>query len=250
MSNDRSFAWTASILGLFALAGIGALIWGATQPVYRVLYDVAFDAFLNWCTDEPRVDPVVGEKYLAMFGSRYFWMDLGLGVAATALTGLVILIALSLSRTGDSWVRTPSRRAHFILAGWAVLAWTFVTVIHSLEKDLDRQLFPTCADSISIPLYGAFYTFAALYIACTLVGFLLMLGFGDLPAPLNQWDNERPERSWFMTIVFALLILVVGTAMVMDATNSMSIGNPAGLVAIYLLASTRAALLAPRSLDE
>lgn len=250
MSNSRTFAWTASVLGLLAFAGIGALIWGATQQVYRVPYDVAFDAFLNWCTDEPRVDPVVGEKYLAMFGSRYFWMDLGLGVAATALTGLVILAALSLSRPGDPWLRTPTRRGHFILAGWAVLAWTFVTVIYSLEKDLDRQLFPTCADSIAIPLYGAFYTFAALFIVCTLVGFLLTRGFGQLPAPLGQWNNERPERSWFVTIVFALLILVVGTAMVMDATNSMSIGNPAGLVAIYLLASTRAALLVPGRLDE
>jgi hypothetical protein len=222
------------------------MIWGQTRQVYRVPYEEASVAFLQWCTGEPDVDPVAGERYLAMFGDRYPWMDLGLGLSTTALAGMLLAAVLYISRPDEPWLRTPLRRWHFMMAGWAVIAWNYFGVVYSLEKDLERRQFPWCADSIGIPIYGLSFTTTVLLIICTAVGLLLTLGFGALPAPLGQWNHGRPLYSWLVTGMFGALIAVVGIAMILNASISMSIANPAGLLAIYLLASARAALLAPK----
>jgi len=250
MSGTRSFGLTALLFGLAGFAGTGALIWGHGRQVYRVPHEAASEAFLRWCTSGSRVDPVAGERYLSMFGDRYSWIDLGLGLIATALTGLLLAGILFSSRPDGTWLRTPSRRWHFMLAGWAVLAWTHFSVIHSFEKDLDRRQLPWCADSIGIPIYSATLFTIILLAVCTFVGGLLTMRFRALPASLSQWDPLRPLHSWIVTIIFGVIIALIGTSMVLDAGLSMSIANPAGLLAVYLLASTRAALLAPKPIAE
>jgi len=238
------------LLGLTCLVGLGAVIWGHTRQVYRVPFEVASTAFIRWCTGEPDVDPVAGERYLAMFGDRYIWLDLGLGLVTTALLGLLLAAALFFSRPYDTWLRTPSKRWHFMLPGWAVIAWSYFAVIYSLEKDLERRQFPWCADSIAIPIYGASIVSTALLIVCSIVGALLMWRFGTLPVPLGQWDRARPRYSWVVTITFGAIAALLTFSVILQATSSMSIANPAALFAVYLAASTRAALLAPKTTSE
>lgn len=250
MTPKRSFQWTVVTFGIVTLVGIGICIWGQTLSVYRVPFDETVAAFQQWCTGEPAVDPIAGERYLAMFGVRYWWIDLGLGLACTALTGLILATFLYGRATDERWLLTPSRRWHFLAAGWATIGWTLVASYFSLMEDFERRLFPWCADSLGIPLAGLIVFSVILFIACTIIGLLLLTGFGTLPAPLDQWDRRRPLRSWLVSLTFATLITLVAAEMVIDAQTSMSIGNPAGLIAIYLLASTRAALLAPKVCGE
>src|SRR5262249_9512627 len=123
-------------------------------------------------------------------------------------------------------------------------------IVHSLETDLTRRQFPWCADSIIIPIYGAQLSHILLLNVCSIGGLLVMLAFGRLPASLWQWDPARPRYSWAVTIVLGFLAALIAASMILDATISLPLSTPAPLLAIYLLASTRAALLAPKSVDE
>jgi hypothetical protein len=250
MLGSRSFRWVVSLFSFAGLVGICALIWGRARPVYRVPKETASDAFLRWCTDEPGVDPVAGERYLALFGDRYLWIDLGIGLVSTAIAGMLLAVILYVSRPADTWLRTPTRRWHFISAGWAVIGWACFSAIHSFMTDFDRWQFPWCADSMGIPIFGTLVFSVMLLIICTIIGMLLTARFGQLPAPLAQWNGTRPVFSWTMTILAGLSVILAFALMIEQATISMSIANPALLLAIYLIASTRAALLAPKPIAE
>lgn len=245
MRPERSLPWTAGAFGIATLAGIAALIWAQGRAVFRVPYDDAMAAYGAWCDATLKVDPVAGDRYLAMFGDRYLWTDVGAGLLATGLTGLVLTI-LAYCTVPTRWARTPTDRWHFTIAGWIAIAWVWVTTMYGLHTDAHRSLFPSCADSIGIPIYAMTFSLSIFAIVCTLVGLLLMRFFGTLPVPLGQWDRDRPIRSWIVTFGFIALICLVIHSMALDAQSSVSIGLPAGLIAIYLLASTRAALLAPK----
>ncbi len=245
MTPGRSFQWTAGSFGIATLAGIAALVWAQFRAVFQVPEGVADQAYFDWCTSGGIVDPAAGDRYLAMLGDHYLWTDLGAGLMATGLTGLILTVAAYGKAVDELWALTPTRRGHFLAAGWVIIGWAWFVTGYSLYADLDRQLFPWCADSIGIPLGGLFFLTITLLIACTVIGMLLLTGFGSLPVPLGQWDRARPTRYWIVTIACAVLILFVGWMMAASAHGSASIGNPAGLIAIYLLASTRAALLAP-----
>jgi hypothetical protein len=250
MSGTRSFRWTTALLGFAALAGIGGTVWGRTRQVYRVPFEEASTAFLQWCTGEPDVDPVAGERYLAMFGDRYEWFDLGFGLTTSALAGLLLVAVLFMSRHDEPWLRTPSGRWQYMLTGWAVIAWTYFAATYSFTKDLERRQLPWCADSIIIPIFEVGVASIILLIVCSAIGLLLMWRFGSLPVSLGQWNRSRPRYSWVVTIIFSLVAILLAVSTVVQAESSMSIANPALLLAIYLVASTRAALLAPKAVGE
>jgi len=125
------------------------------------------------------------------------------------------------------------------------MALSFISQIHSLFLDFDRGEFAWCADSLGIPLAGFLNAYTGLTLLSLLVGLGLTLAFRPLPVSLLVWpQDDDVARRWIVTIlavVIALPILFLG---IVDATSSAFLGTPAAIVALYIVESTRSALLA------
>lgn len=234
----------AAGLGL-ALIGLAMIQWGRSMPPF-VDHERALAAYQAWCPPIGGVDHAAGARYGELLTARYDWINLGVGIGFTGLVAALGAGFLAIRRrTGASWLVTPSHRVIFILLGWLVIAWSWLGNLGGLALDLDRMRFPHCADSIGIPAIGLTVFAAILALLLTLVGLLVMRGFGTLPVPLTT--SGARSRGWTVTVnivcaVAALLAVAVGCLMAISAD---SFGTPAYLVALYLIASARAALLAP-----
>jgi len=130
-----------------------------------------------------------------------------------------------------------------MMLGVGVIIWCWWITMVSLDVDLRRGYFPACADSVAIPMFEL--TVLTIVIAPLLIGsgFLLMRFFGSLPANLATWDRTRRVKSWIVSIVAVALMLVVGGALTVTIPTSSASAAPALVVALYLLAATRAALV-------
>lgn len=230
---------------IVTLLGVGLALYGRSLPVFTVPYAQAEAAFIAWCTDTG-VDDAAGDRYLALFGWHYSLINLGLSLASGGLAAGLLAGALRFT-TRDPvapWYRTPHHRLTFIAIGIGILVLCLPLLTNGLSTDLARMRFPPCADSIAIPIMG----FTAFTILLTpilaLIGFAITRGFGQLPVSLLYWDASRPRRSWAVTIVTAAAI---GLGLVSAAASAITadIISPCAVLATYLLAATRAALLAP-----
>jgi hypothetical protein len=251
--DQRSYVVTLAVSGLLLTGGMAAGLYGRAIPVFSVPLETATKAYAAWCTDEGRVVDAAGDRYLALFSHHYMLTDAGVGLVLTAVALASLAFALRARSDTDVWLRTPERASTFLVLGVGVIVWTWVAMIYSLETDLRRMFFPACADSIGIPIYAN--TIFTLIIApiLVLVGWAITWRFGRLPAPLYQWDAERPVRSWAATLLIGTATVGVAVLLASSMLGSMSVAAPSFLVAIYLLASTRAALLSahePRDVVE
>ena len=221
-----SFRATLLLSALAFAAGIALLIYSRGLPVYIVSFDTATEAFMRWCASEPRihVDSEAGAAYNALFGSRYFYTDAAIALLSggLALAGWAAVLRYRTdSSNGETWLRTPHRKSTYFLLGLSVLGWWWISMIVSLSTDLSRRRFPWCADS------------------------LVTFGFGRLPVPLLFWDHARPIRTWAITLASIPFFVLLVAALIYQARSSGSLQTPAGLLALYLVAATRAALVAP-----
>ncbi|WEJ98045.1 MAG: hypothetical protein P0Y59_13875 [Candidatus Sphingomonas phytovorans] len=209
------------------------------------------EAFTNWCDANGRVDHAVGDAYFALRTARYLLMDFGRGLVLASATVLALVHGLARSPLdGTSWLRTPARRMTFIAIGIGVILLGAAAETYSLHADLDRFTFPMCADSIGIPMRGLMLLTMVLLPVLTVLGGVITLGFGRIPVSLSQWDVGRPKRSWVVTILIGLVWLATLFVTVSITVSSAWPATPAGVVALYLLASTRAALLVERWVPE
>lgn len=126
-----------------------------------------------------------------------------------------------------------------------MLAWVYISAVHSFSVDLERMVFPWCADSVAIPIFGLTMLALVALPLLVLVGWAITWLFGALPAPLTQWDRTPPVRSWIVSLIFGAAMAGTAAVLVESLTSSTSTVVPALVVALYLLASTRAALLSP-----
>jgi hypothetical protein len=237
----------ATLIGCAIAVGAGAVLvaTGHALPVYDVPFAHASAAYVDWCTPTG-VDHAAGQRYRAMFGWHYALMNAGVLLASIGLTTAVIALALrSNTNAGLCWLRSPGDRSSFIVIGIGVMLLTLAGLIVGLQTDLERRHFPACADSIGIPIAGLSALTFILVPILSVLGLLVALGFGGLPAPLHQWDSNRPIRSWTITMVFGLA-MAGGVAMLLLGAFSADLVGPSAVVTLYLLASTRAALLAPK----
>lgn len=245
----RGFRLTLFACTALALAGFGLALWGRSQPVFTVPFGDASALFVEWCSPETLVDDAVGARYLALFGWHYWLIDLGVSLIAGAATlaGLATLLRLrSDVEGGEPWLRTPRARWVYLLCGLGVVGWTWQAAIAGLEVDLQRQIFPSCADSIAIPIMGLNTLFLLLTPILLILGWIVTLSFGALPASLFAWDPTRPKRSWIVTLLWGLIFVAVAAGTVLELPTSANITTPANLIALYLIASTRAAMTASR----
>jgi hypothetical protein len=233
------------------MVGAAVALRGALTPIYFVGPDLAERVYLDWCTSQGSIDRAVGQSYQALFTDHYAWMDTGIGLmlGATALA----MLAVTLWRTappGAPWLRTPRARWLFLALGLAVIGMGQAVTIESFKTDVYRRYVPSCADSWGIPVTQSNAAAVVITIVLLPIGTILTLMFGKLPAPLGRWDGMRPIRSWVVTIVFSLLMLFVVAVGVGSLATDTSGWIVPVVLAFYLLAATRAALLAPRRVAQ
>ena len=227
-------------------AGITAVLHGSTIPAFSAPEGDVDRAFMAWCTDDAQIVEAAGDRYLAFFTDHYMWIDTGVGLvlSAFAICGLAVVLRIT-AAPGKTWLRTPWRRWHFAALGVGIIAWSWAAALNSFETDLGRMYFPWCADSISIPMFETTILVLIVTPILLVIGWGITRLFGDLPVSLWQWDGSRVAKSWLVSIVFGALMTAIAVALIDSINNSLAPAAPALIIALYLLASTRAGLLAP-----
>lgn len=251
MSGLRLFP--AILIGCAALAAIGfvVFVWGVSRPIYSVDYSIASQAFLAWCSESGRASPEAGDRYLALFTNHYPLKDAGVGLMLVAATtaGLAYILR-STSEPGEPWLRTPRHRLTFPGIGIGVIALAQTGTITSLMTDQYRLYYPVCADTIAIPIFASTQVALVLTPVLIAIGAGMTLAFGVLPVSLARWDVGRPVRSWVVTLAVGAVMLLIAAIAIMSVPTTTNVWLPSILIALYLLAATRAALLAPRRPKE
>jgi hypothetical protein len=171
-------------------------------------------------------------------------MDGGAGLFLAAVTISILNSFLQINSLQDfRRALSPTRRWHFMVLGIASLGWAWAGTLAALILGLRQDHYPWCADSVSIPMTGLSAVFFLLAVACAVCGLLLMQWFGPLPASHGAGDRERPTISRTVTIVAALLGAALGVYAVTSAASEYFLLVPTCILAIYLIASARPALL-------
>jgi hypothetical protein len=116
------------------------------------------------------------------------------------------------------------------LSGNFVLLAIWVSFLQWLFESLTRDMFPWWADSIAIPITYSLVQLAFLVPVLSVCGYLIIRK-RRLPVPLWAWENNSPIRMLVVTV-----------------WSGSYIGPLGAIIGIYLLLSTRAALVA-RSLN-
>ena len=231
------------MIGLF-------LVWRGLSIAPFTNKEAASAAFMRWCTDSG-VDDGAGDAYFRFVTNRYPMINAGQGMILAGGTVAALALALALTaRPETPWLRTPRHRMTFLGIGVGAMALLWAAFIKSLMLDLERQLFPWCADSVGIPMMGGTIFLIVLTVIFLPIGFAITRAFGSLPTPLFVWDSSRPTRSWIVTSIFATPILLGTVSAIWGLTESMSLDMPASVAVIYLLEATRSALLAPVEIGE
>jgi hypothetical protein len=248
MKLNRNFVIANCLSITLCIVVIACALWGNMMPA-TIDPAAASQAFMDWCSEEADVRRGAGDRYFALMTSRYDWISIGVGIGT--LGGSLLLLSLHAWLSGNKRAdknfsfKTPSTRVAFFVIGVIALGWSWASEVIGLQLDLGRQMFPWCADTIIIPMAGFTFLFLALAVVCIIVGLVVVQGFGALPTNLFAWDNARPARSWLVTLLFSaagLVIIILGFSVVQ---SSSSIAMPSYVAVLYLLLSTRAALLSP-----
>ncbi len=178
--------------------------------------------------------------------ARYPTINTGCALIVAALTiGILFACLKTFGSNSRSLMRTPERKWHFFAIGTAIIFSSYFAVVLGLEIDLKREMFPWCADSIMIPIFGMGFATIILLPIALFIGWFVSCFFRNLPVSLWQWDSENAGRSWSVTIFFgSLSILWLGVLFNAAPTADFLIVGPC-ILAIYVTLSCRAAVLAP-----
>lgn len=174
--------------------GFGVALWGRSMPIYLVDFDRARAAFYAWCPPKGGVDSAAGERYLALFSWHYALINIGIALILGGLTTAALAFGLHGDRpteTEGSWLRSPRYRWTWLAIGLGAFAQLHAANISSFATDLYRQMFPPCADTIFMPISGLNALAAVIAPILVVIGALIILGFGTLPAPLYLLASTR-----------------------------------------------------------
>lgn len=228
--------------------GIALFVYSRGLSVFTVPYLEALEARHRWCSLEGDiVDRGAGPAFFALFGSRYWLGDTGVSLILVGLTiaGLATVLRASAPEPGASWLRTPKSR-------WMFAAYIFCAVLSmgiaaaiSGPRDLERGY--VCGEAAARMALFIPVIFGFIGAALAGIGAIIGLGFGRLPASLLRWDRSRQFRSWLVTLLVLAPFLCVGWLMILTMPTSSGFAMPGLIILLYILASIRAALLAPRS---
>jgi len=140
-------------------------------------------------------------------------------------------------------LHSPASKLIFSVLGIGVLALSWFSQMFSLVVDLERDEFPTCADSIAIPMTYITTAYAFITIASLIIGGCLTLGFRALPVRFLAWDLNNSGGSFLIYAPFAIIALIIAFFAVTGATDSSFLGTAAAVLALFLVEATRSAIL-------
>lgn len=204
-------------------------------------------AFAGWCADDGRPIDAAGDRFRSFETLRYPLMNAGTWLCLAGGSAALLAIAIFRSRRDETWLRTPRSPGAFFAVGLGALLATWAGTIVGIQIDQHRYAFPACADSIIIGMIGLTIGTLLLTVILIVVGFIVSRAFGTLPVSLMCWDVDRPTRSWIVTLLLAAAMLTGLLLAVANAIAADFLTAPAAVTSLYLLAATRAALLAPKS---
>jgi hypothetical protein len=163
------------------------------------------------------------------------------------LTGPVLLVAIIRLKLWDfrrlRSATTPRTRLHLLALASGAWLMLLPASFLELEDEYSRDdLTPTIDTG-----HGGFLFFSAPFFVITLIiivllGRFIVLRKATLPASLWCWDSDRPHRSITWTLLYGLLGSVL-TLLITWSARALPWALPSLIVGLYVIASTRAALL-------
>jgi hypothetical protein len=186
----------------------------------------------------------VEQEIISLRTSKWKLYNAGL---AMCLTASVLLIAILRFKLWDvrmlRYLTTPLTRLR--LLGLASGAWLalFPAFLLQLENDYTQDdLTPAMDTGLGSFLIFVPKFFLITWIAMVLVGRFIVLRKALLPANLWHWNRNRQRLSFTWTVLYSLLgsILVILIAL---SAQAFPWALPSLIVGLYVVASSRAALL-------
>lgn len=222
-------------------AGALTFAGGLLFPVYTDP-ELAAQIKRNAC-DGGRPRPNWWEGLDALETLRHPLMQTG---SSLILVGLALLfLHKAFPGEGKGRLRTPGNLPAFFALGLLALATSWAGLMYGVILQARRGDVPWCADSIAIPFVAGTVNYLVFAVICVVIGAAVILAFRSLPVSLEAWDSKRPIRSWIVSLVFGSAMMVVVALGVLMAPTGMFLSSFAHVLMLYLLASSRAALLGP-----
>ena len=195
--------------------------------------------YIAWCDVNGPIDKI-GEQYAALRTNHDVFLNVGSALLSAAAT-------LALLGWLNPRFRTPRRRWNYLVIGIAIIIGWWAGSMFGLMTDFDRLIFPTCADSVAIPMIGITAGVIILSVLGLTIGLAVSRGFGELPVAIFSRDQWQSGRAKELAAPFGIVGCVVIGATVSAAFTADWPTVPAGIVAIYLVAATWAAMIAPKA---
>lgn len=242
-----SRGFRATIIASLCLAASGAVLFlfSRTLPIFVSPYLHAIEARHRWCSPPgDLIDREAGPVFFALFGSRYWLGDIGIGLCLFGLsvTALSAILHARTSIAGMPWLRTPASRPTFALIAFAATVFIGLVGVESSIRDLDRGY--ACGDGIRRTAAFLPIAFGLIGTVLAVVTGLITATFGCLPVALWRWDRERPLRSWIATLLTIPPLIGVGALAVALIPTSNAFATPALVLFAYLILAIRAGTLA------
>ena len=201
---------------------------------------VSYEQNIDNMTAEQRES--IKQEMVSLRTSKWRLYNSGLGVC---LVAPCLIFAMLYFRLWDlrnlRTVTTPQTRLGFL--GLASAAWwALLPALQLAEFDEYAQ------DDLTPHIdagHGVLFFFAPFFLLVWIAlafGVLFILRKAPLPANLYCWDGVRPCRSIILTAFFGLASSVFAVLIIWSADN-FPWGLPSLIVCLYLMLSTRAALL-------
>jgi hypothetical protein len=165
------------------------------------------------------------------------------------LTTPVLLAAIVRFKLWDMrlWRSVTTPRTRLCLLGLASVAWLGLlpAILLDLDDDYTQDdLTPTIDTGHGIEFAVLPPFFLTTWIASMLIGRFIILRKARLPANLWTWDGDRPHRSILWTIIYGFVGCAIALWILFCwSTRSFGWGLPSLTIGLYVIASTRAALV-------
>lgn len=241
MANGKPFVLKASsnvCLAVMALLGGAILLYGMSIPAYT---DPIAASEAKWAAcDENGVVDGWHDSLRPYETLRHDFMQAGISIVLWA--GTLWLLAKTFGSGSVAAIKTPRKKWQFIALGLVSLAVFWFGFSYSYSLDALRGEFPSCADSLGIPLSALITTFTVLTPVCLVAGGAVSFAFGELPAKLFDWSGRHHPAFLAIGLLLSVLAVAVLLAGALSASTSSFLTGPAHVVAAYLFLSTGAAI--------
>ncbi len=245
MLTGRTYVW---IIVALLFAALALIAYAGTLPVYT---DDALARSIRF--DEGWRD-LSGKEYTLFMANwhlrmadvstlKYPILNKGQGLLSLSVSLLFIALFLKLRNINNlkKWT-TPARRWSFITIALLRMVLILMGDFERILADVNRGLVPYWADSIGIPLSETIALMMILGSATVLLG-IAQLFRAKLPAPLWIWHKGHIVISRATLYIYGIVWLAYASLLISDILYGAWLSIPGWLIWLYILASSRAAVL-------